>query len=213
MPKLKDIKLKVCGLKHNIQEVVALQPDYVGFIFYPKSPRYVEDLTPEDVQTIPDIIKKIGVFVNEELDKVLDLVKQFQLDIVQLHGYESVEYCAKLKEHDITIIKVFSGNNELDWMEFKVYEEVVDYFLFDTRTDQFGGTGHSFDWSRLEKVHLSKPVFLSGGINLDNVEQVSDIKNVNIYAIDVNSKFEVSPGLKNIELLKQLKDKMLCDTV
>ncbi|UII26676.1 phosphoribosylanthranilate isomerase [Fulvivirga maritima] len=213
MPKLKDIKLKVCGLRDNIEEVIALKPDYVGFIFYDKSPRFVGDLDPGVLHNIPDSIKKIGVFVNEDLEEVLHKVKTYQLDLVQLHGYETVEYCAKLKEEGVQVIKVFSGNNDLDWMEFKVYEEAVDYFLFDTRTEKLGGTGKSFDWSRLEKVHLTKPVFISGGVDLENVEKVSEIKEVHIHAVDVNSKFEISPGLKNINLLQQLKDKMLCDTV
>ncbi|MBL3658684.1 phosphoribosylanthranilate isomerase [Fulvivirga sediminis] len=213
MPKLKDIKLKVCGLRDNIDEVIALKPDYVGFIFYDKSPRFVGDLDPRVLHDIPNTIKKIGVFVNEDIEEVLHKVKTYRLDLVQLHGYETVEYCAKLKEEGVQVIKVFSGNNDLDWMEFKVYEEVVDFFLFDTRTDKYGGSGKSFDWSRLEKVHLSKPVFISGGVNLDNIEKVSDIQEVHIHAVDVNSKFEISPGLKNINLLKQLKEKMLCDTV
>lgn len=209
MPKLKELRLKICGLRDNIDEVVTLDPDYAGFIFYGPSPRYVgEGLVADQLRNLPASVKKVGVFVNQALGEVLSTVKEFDLQYVQLHGDESVGYCKRLKAEEVRIIKVFAGNAKLNQVLLDQYAPFIDFYLFDTRMEKFGGTGKVFNWTNLEGLDLQKPVILSGGIDLDNIDNIESLKGINIHAIDVNSNFEISPGLKNIALLENLKDKM-----
>lgn len=211
------LRLKVCGMKYqdNIQQVAALQPDYLGFIFYEKSARHF------DATHIPKIsktIKKTGVFVDVDLDFVLEKINKHNLQAVQLHGKESPEYCDALKKHHaelvsashpIKIIKVFSIKNEFDFNILKPYEAIVDYFLFDTKGKLPGGNGYTFDWNVLDNYPSTTPFFLSGGIGLHEVEDIKQFVNSKAskycYALDVNSKFEIEPGLKNIDDLKKFK--------
>ncbi len=226
------MKLKVCGMKftENIQQVAHLQPDYLGFIFYEKSKRNFEGIIPE----FSNLIKKTGVFVNEYIEIVISLVEEYNLDAIQLHGDESVEYVANLKkqlterrtlfieenkqikkkknkhyisESEVEIIKVFGIKDEFNFDVLEPYLEVVDYFLFDTKGKERGGNGIKFDWSVLEKYPFEKPFFLSGGIGLQDVDEVQKIikSNLPIYALDVNSKFESKPGVKKIEELEKFK--------
>ncbi|WP_221420198.1 phosphoribosylanthranilate isomerase [Fulvivirga sp. M361] len=202
-----DIRLKVCGLRDNIQEVIALAPDFVGFIFYPESPRYVGALEVGKIASMPESIKKIGVFVNEELPKVREIIHKYSLDLVQLHGHETVEYCKDLKTDGIGVIKVFSGNDLPSQELLQAYVPYIDYYLFDTRSENYGGTGQKFNWSQLEVLDLERPFFLSGGVDMDSIDHLKK-GTLSVYAIDVNSKFEMAPGLKDIKLLEQLKLKM-----
>ena len=226
------MKLKVCGMKYveNIQEVTALQPDYLGFIFYEKSKRNFEGIIPE----LPKSIKKTGVFVNEYLEIVISLVEEYQLDAIQLHGDESVEYVSQLKselakrralfieenkrekkkknkqyvsDSSVEIIKVFGIQDDFNFDVLQPYESTVDYFLFDTKGKERGGNGITFNWKVLENYNLKIPFFLSGGIGINEIEKLKEVlqKELPIYALDVNSKFEVKPGLKSIEKLKQFK--------
>lgn len=205
------MKLKICGMNHNPSEVAELQPDYLGFIFWEPSARYFTG----DMPTIPNPIKKVGVFVDADQEYVLEKVSLYQLDAVQLHGKESVEYCQQLKNsflsfrarsRKLDIIKVFSIKDDFDFSILKDYEEVCDYFLFDTKGKLPGGNGYTFDWSVLEKYPSQTPYFLSGGIGLESIQDlqefINSIASKNCFAIDVNSKFESVPGLKNIEDLK-----------
>ncbi|MDO7138367.1 tryptophan synthase subunit beta [Algibacter lectus] len=208
------MKLKICGMKYqeNMTEVAALQPDYLGFIFYDKSSRNFDTSIPE----ISNSIKKTGVFVNEDLEVVIEKIKTFNLQAVQLHGEESPEYCNDLKNRkaelvsaSLEIIKVFSIKNEFNFEVLKPYEAVCDYFLFDTKGKHPGGNGYTFDWNVLNNYPSTKPFFLSGGIGFDEIEAVKKFQQSTAskycYALDVNSKFEIEPGLKNIELLKDFK--------
>ncbi|MGB0879714.1 MAG: phosphoribosylanthranilate isomerase [Polaribacter sp.] len=191
----------------NIRLVAALQPDYLGFIFYEKSKRNFEGVIPK----LPKSIKKTGVFVDEHLEIVVSLVEEYQLDAVQLHGDESVEYIVKLKEYlrQVQIIKVFGIKDEFNFDILKPYLDVVDYFLFDTKGKERGGNGVQFDWSVLKKYPYKKPYFLSGGIGLEDVDSVLSFlrkrESKYCYAIDVNSKFESEAGLKKIKELKKFK--------
>ena len=202
------IKWKVCGLRDNIEDVVTLHPDYVGFIFYEHSPRYIGD----DF-SIPEIgypkIKKIGVFVNESMDFVFNTCIKYKLNYAQLHGNESPEYCEALHKKEIKIIKVFQVGEDFDFELLKSYESTIEFFLFDTKTKHYGGSGRTFDWSILKRYSLGKKYFLSGGLSLDNIDDLENLDLSAIEAIDVNSKFELSPGLKNLESLKALKEKVL----
>lgn len=192
--------------KDNIKAVAKLQPDYLGFIFYDKSARHFNETIPE----LPDSIKKVGVFVDEELDTVIEKIKEFNLQAVQLHGNELPEYCASI--NDIEIIKVFSIKDQFNFENLKPYEDVCDYYLFDTKGKLPGGNGYTFNWNVLEKYPSTKPYFLSGGIGLNEVEKIKLFKEspASKYCkvIDVNSKFEMEPGLKNIEELEKLKHEL-----
>ncbi|MBB5439236.1 phosphoribosylanthranilate isomerase [Pedobacter sp. AK017] len=205
-------KLKVCGMKltDNIEAVAALRPDYLGFIFYRQSKRFIAGLTPSFVRNLPAGIKKTGVFVNEELNKVAELAILYGLNAVQLHGSEPVKYCIALKgllaDHGIVLIKAFGIDEHFDFSQLKSYEPVVDYFLFDTQTAGHGGSGKTFNWSLLEKYTLNKPYFLSGGIGPDSIAQLKNITDTRLYAIDINSKFELTPGLKDIDKLTDFKN-------
>ncbi|UII30330.1 phosphoribosylanthranilate isomerase [Fulvivirga ulvae] len=209
MPKLSSVKLKVCGLRDNIAEVAALRPDFAGFIFYDRSPRYAGDMLLKNYfNDFPESTMKVGVFVNQPVEKVLDTARQFSLDFVQLHGDESFAECLHLKANGLGVIKVFAGNKVIDRKLLLEYAEVVDYYLFDTRLKSYGGNGVTFDWTVLKGLDLPKPVILSGGLTLENIRQLEELDDLDIYAIDINSQFEISPGLKNTELIKQLKEQM-----
>ncbi|GAA3610364.1 phosphoribosylanthranilate isomerase [Flavivirga amylovorans] len=215
------MKLKVCGMKYedNITQVANLLPDYLGFIFYKKSARHLNGSIPK----LPESIKKAGVFVDESLENVIEQINTHQLHAVQLHGKETPEYCDALrhaelvsashkknqKQVQVEIIKVFSIKNEFNFEILKPYEDVCDYFLFDTKGKLPGGNGYTFDWNVLNQYPSTKPFFLSGGIGLDQVEDIKKFKRSDAskycYALDVNSKFEIEPGLKNIEKLKEFK--------
>ena len=191
--------------RNNIEEVAQLRPDYLGFIFYEKSSRFFEGRIPE----IPKSIKKVGVFVNASLDYILEKIETHHLQVVQLHGNESVEFCRSLKRKHIEIIKVFSIKDVFDFSALKRYEDVCDYFLFDTKGKLPGGNGYTFNWTILNHYPSTKPFFLSGGIGLNELINIKKIKNSEAskycYALDVNSKFEIKPGLKNIEKLETFK--------
>ena len=203
--KKRNLKIKVCGMKHleNIQEVAALSPDYLGFIFYPKSPRDFEGEIPE----ISDTIKKTGVFVNADLDFVVEKVNKYNFKAVQLHGSETADYCLKLKQQvpAIEIFKVFGIKDRFDFSALDAYEGIVDYFLFDTKGKEKGGNGYTFDWSVLKQYKSKTPIILSGGLGIQELNKIEQILKTDlpIYALDLNSKFETEPGLKDTELLKE----------
>ncbi len=204
------MKLKICGMKYqeNMTQVATLQPDYLGFIFYDKSARNFDTSIPQ----ISNSIKKTGVFVNEDLDNVIQKINTFNLQAVQLHGEESPEYCKKLESQNIEIIKVFSIKDEFNFEVLKPYENVCDYFLFDTKGKLPGGNGYTFNWSVLNNYPSTKSFFLSGGIGLERIEDIKKFQQSKAskycYALDVNSKFEIEPGLKNISILKEFKNKL-----
>jgi phosphoribosylanthranilate isomerase len=199
------MKLKICGMKYpnNILEVGSLLPDYMGFIFWEKSARYFDEIIPE----LPKSIRKVGVFVNATLEEILNRTEKHDLQAIQLHGHESVAFCLELKTKlapSIEIIKVFSTDDTFDFSVLEPFEPVCDYFLFDTKGKLPGGNGTTFDWKVLENYPSAKPFFLSGGIGMDEMDAVHEILKTKlpIYAIDVNSKFEIEPGLKNTQLCK-----------
>tara|TARA_R100000005_G_C4931301_1_gene160173 strand:- start:228 stop:842 length:615 start_codon:yes stop_codon:yes gene_type:complete len=204
------MKLKVCGMREstNISELLKLQPDFMGFIFYGKSKRDVADgLDAQLLNAFPSSTKKVGVFVNAALDFVKEKVALFGLNLVQLHGDETPEFCADLKSYGIKVMKVFSVGESFDFDALEAYKPYVDFFLFDTKGKERGGNGELFNWELLNEYDGAVPYFLSGGIDLENIESLSDLK-VQPYAIDVNSKFEIEPGLKDVERLKELKNKL-----
>lgn len=202
------MKIKVCGMRDtaNLAELLELKPDFIGFIFYDKSPRFVgEALDEEFVKNIPKPIKKVGVFVNANPDFILRNVKKYDLQFVQLHGHETPDFCRTLKMRGANIIKAFSVDENFNFATLNNYKPHCDFFLFDAKGTQPGGNGITFNWDVLKRYDNDKPFFLSGGLSLENIEEVSKLENA-IFGLDVNSKFETAPALKDIEKLKQLME-------
>ncbi|QLG47186.1 phosphoribosylanthranilate isomerase [Costertonia aggregata] len=210
MPGTKDLvelQLKVCGMNKNTSEVAALRPDYLGFIFWEPSKRYFEG----DLPSIPHGVKKVGVFVDESIAQIAEKVKKYGLLLVQLHGNESPAFCNQLKKQipQIKIIKVFSIKDDFDFGQLHQFEDVCDFYLFDTKGKLPGGNGYAFNWSVLKNYPSTKPYFLSGGIGLEEIDAIKTFmkqpESQYCYVIDVNSKFEDEPGMKNIQKLKEFK--------
>jgi len=212
--------LKICGMKHNIVEVAKLQPDYLGFIFYEKSPRFFDA---EKIPSLPLGTKKVGVFVEASLDEIIAKAEMYNLDIIQLHGEESLHFCAALKgeinlensriensqpnqigyHFEPEVWKVFSIKDEFNFEILKRFENVVDKFLFDTKGKEKGGNGYTFNWEILKNYPSKKPFILSGGIGLEEIDALKELLKTElpIHAIDVNSKFENEPGMKDVSEL------------
>ena len=201
------IHLKICGMRdaENILSVAELQPDYMGFIFYPTSKRFVGSQF-EIPELLPKSIKRVGVFVNEMTKEILRLTNNHDLDFIQLHGGESVRQCAALKENGLGVIKVFSVDNHFDFKEVKPYKGTIDYVLFDTKSEYYGGTGRTFDWNSINKYDQQIPFFLSGGLNATNLEKTNDLVNMNLHALDINSGVEISPGVKSVDKIVEFKN-------
>ncbi len=203
------MKIKICGLKFesNILGLSKLEPDYMGFIFWEKSKRLVIDSTPNLSQTK---IKKTGVFVNADFKKIKDKVRVHKLEAIQLHGLESPEFCEKIKNLGVEIIKAFSIDENFNFNILEKYELCSDYFLFDTKGKSPGGNGISFDWEILRNYKHEKKFFLSGGIGIESLNAIKKIKNLSLplFCLDINSRFELNPGKKNIELIKSFKNSL-----
>jgi phosphoribosylanthranilate isomerase len=198
------MKIKVCGMREpdNIEAVAALPIDYMGFIFYKKSPRYVHEYLDFNYDAN---IERIGVFVNEKIEKIFDTIDEYDLHGVQLHGQEPPQYLDDLRllmPFDCTIIKAFAVDETFDFTTTSSYEGVADYFLFDTKSPNHGGTGIKFDWSILEKYTGETPFFLAGGIAPDDINLIKSLNIKQLYALDLNSKFETKPAVKDVGLLK-----------
>lgn len=211
-----NLKLKICGMKfrENIQEIAHLEPDFLGFIFYDNSVRnYLEDT----IIFIPKSIQKVGVFVNESPEEIIKKISKFDLNFIQLHGNESESYCLDLinqlseNQLNIKLIKSFSIDDTFDFSLLNDFQ-FVDYFLFDTKGKLLGGNGIKFNWKNLDKYHLNKPYFLSGGIGLEDVSNIiaflEQPASKYCYGIDVNSQFELEAGFKNKEKLQQFKTQL-----
>ena len=201
------MKLKVCGMKFqsNISKVSKLNPDFMGFIFWSKSKRFFN----EKSILISNKINKVGVFVNQDYDFIEEKINNFKLDFVQLHGEEDYQFCKKIKNR-CKVIKVFNIGTNFDFKILNSFESVCDYFLFDTKGDSYGGNGIKFNWKLLKKYPSKIPFLLSGGIDLTDFTEILKIKELEIplIGIDINSKFELKPGLKDIKKVKELIKKM-----
>ena len=200
------MELKVCGITNseNIMELIPLDISRLGFIFYHMSKRYVYGKLIEDgLKAIPKHIKKTGVFVNAEIAEIEQIINRYQLDSIQLHGDESPEFCNHFRRN-VEVIKTISIMNKSSFETAKLYDNACDLFLFDTQSEHYGGTGKTFDWQWLEEYTLDKPFYLSGGISLENFEEIKKLKHHQLLGVDVNSRFEIRPGIKDIEKIKQL---------
>ncbi len=185
----------------NVAELLELKPDFMGLIFWPKSKRCVPMDAPEFVKQKFDNVTKVGVFVNEEYDAILNYGSEFNLGAIQLHGDEDPEFCARVRK-DYPVIKAFGIAESADLDKLAPYVDSVDYFLFDTKTSGYGGSGQKFDWSILNDSRIQKPFLLSGGLGPDDASTVKSLNISNMIGIDLNSKFEDAPAQKNIEKLR-----------
>ncbi|BDS14488.1 phosphoribosylanthranilate isomerase [Aureispira anguillae] len=202
------MKVKVCGMRavDNLLELTQLNIDFVGFIFYPKSSRYV---AVPPVATIPHRIQKVGVFVNARLEEIDRNAEQFSLNYIQLHGDETVEYCQALKAKGYRLIKAFAVDETFDFDQLNAYEDYCDFFLLDAKGKSYGGNGIQFDWQILEHYTSQKHFFLSGGIDLGSINAIKNLAIPQLYGIDINSKFEIAPALKDIPKVQQLLDELI----
>ncbi len=209
------MKIKVCGMKYseNIQTIAELNPDYLGFIFYNKSPRFaLSKLDSNQLIKLDPNIKKVGVFVDESYENILRICCDYKIEMVQLHGFESPQFCLKLKKLGLRVIKAFGVDEGFNFKELELYSFSCDFFLFDTKTSKHGGSGRKFDWNCLKTYQMKMPFFLSGGISSEDLDEIKNLNLENLYAIDVNSRFEIKPGLKDPEkvnlLINEIRDEI-----
>lgn len=198
--------IKVCGLRdsNNIKDISALSPDYMGFIFYPSSPRFAKSLDNIALQQISKNTKKVGVFVNENLENILTYIYKYKLDAVQLHGSENITLCEKIKkETSVEVIKAIAVMDKSNFWITQKYNHVVDKFLFDTKTDIYGGSGQKFDWSILDEYQGEKEFLLSGGISTNDIKNIRKISHPKMVGVDINSRFEQAPGIKDTSLVQK----------
>lgn len=198
------LRVKICGMKdtRNIAHVAELKPDYMGFIFYRESPRYAGGLVREALRSIPSGIVKTGVFVNETVNSILSTAEYYSLTAVQLHGNESPADCLLFRQHGLQVIKALSIAGEKDFAVAANYNNSCDYLLFDTKTPLYGGSGQQYDWNILKNYKGELPFFLSGGISPGDAERILEFSHPLMYGIDLNSRFEKAPGIKNMDALK-----------
>lgn len=203
------MNIKVCGITtlKQLQQLDGLDIAFAGLNFYETSPRYVgENIDPEQLIQADLDVKTVGIFVDDDYETVMEKVEHYELHMVQLHGNESPELCKELSE-DTEVIKVFSIDDSVKDIDALVapYDAVCDYYLFDTATDKKGGSGKKFDWSLLTKAKIEKPFFLSGGIATSDAAALKQFKHPDFYGIDINSKFEKSPGIKDMASILEFK--------
>ena len=204
------MRIKVCGmtLPEQVNALDELGVQFAGFIFYSKSPRYIGNrISPQKMKEIKGQIAKVGVFVNTPYEELMETVDQYRLDMVQLHGDESAHYCDQVANY-VTVIKAFRlvEDDPLEWM-MRAYEDSCDMFLYDTLGSGYGGTGKKFNWNQLRNATLKKLYFLSGGIEPGDVDQLKNFSNEpvaeKLLAVDINSRFEISPGVKDMKKVKE----------
>lgn len=202
---MRSLKWKICGMRDpdNIALVAGLKPDLMGFIFYKKSPRYVTQWPPEGLE-LEEKTEVVGVFVNPDIQEIEERHDQKSFQWVQLHGNESPELCQIIKDKNIGVIKAFGVDDSFDFSQLKPYLETVDLFLFDTKSPHHGGTGKKFDWMLLKQYSYKKPFLISGGIGPGDQEALETLfdSDLPVYGIDINSRFESSPGIKNTHLIQ-----------
>lgn len=186
----------------NILAIGKLLPQYLGFIFYPESPRFVGD--DFRMPAIDPSIKKVGVFVNASSETIGEKVKQYKLDAIQLHGQEAPEQCQEIRAHNVLVIKAFPVGDKLEYQHIKRYHNAADFFLFDTKGKYHGGNARRFDWNILRDYDQQTPFFLSGGLTAEHIDEAKTLKDMNIAAVDLNSGVESAPAVKDIEKVKQV---------
>jgi phosphoribosylanthranilate isomerase len=194
-----ELKIKICGMKEpgNIREISGLNPDYMGFIFYPGSKRYAGNLPPEALVNLADTVDKVAVFVNAPREEIISTCRAYSIRILQLHGDEPPAYCRSFMEEGFRVIKAFRIGRSMDVGGMERYAKSADMFLLDTSAEGFGGTGKKFDWQHLARYHSPVPFFLSGGIDPGDAGRIMEMDIPQLHGVDLNSRFEIRPGVKN----------------
>lgn len=202
-PRHADMIIKVCGMRDpgNIAEVAALSPMLMGFIFYDKSPRCARGLDPEIVSQLPEFIRPVALTVNASFEEIMEICSRYGFHIVQLHGDESPELCRRLRQEGLVVFKAIAVGDDIDWAEVAPYEGAVDLFVFDRKSPKRGGSGEKFSWDLLENYPLSTPYLLGGGIGPDDIPEIIAAMRPGMAGIDINSRFESSPGVKDLPRL------------
>lgn len=210
---MKVPKIKICGMTDpgNVEAICLLQPDFLGYIFYSRSLRFVgKDPDPAIFSNVPGSIERVAVFVNEHLERMIEIMARYHIHMVQLHGMEPPETCAALKSIGKKVIKVFPADQADNASLMEQYSRCSDYFLFDTPVKTYGGSGRKFDWDVLKKLDTKKPFFLSGGIGVKDAGVIKSLSIPKMHAVDINSRFETEPGIKDIkkveEFIKSVRD-------
>jgi len=193
--------VKVCGMRDgdNIRELLNLDIDFMGMIFYEKSPRFISK--PPEV-LFPEKVQKTGVFVNATFKEIMDVAKKFNLDAIQLHGHETPEFCSKISQAGYTVLKAFGIDEKFNFEDIRTYEKACSFFVFDTKTKGYGGSGKKFNWEKLEEYQGDTGFLLSGGISPEDINTLKQFSHPQFKGVDLNSGFEIKPGIKNIEELK-----------
>lgn len=203
-PRHADMMIKICGMRdpENIAEVASLVPMLMGFIFHDGSPRNAQGISPDIIKNLPEFIRPVAVTVDKDFDEIMDLCHTYGFKIVQLHGDESPELCRQLRANGLTVFKAIGLNvEEVDWDSVKRYDNDVDMFLFDYKCKSHGGSGQKFSWRILNDYPLDTPYLLSGGIGPDDIDAIVEAMRPGMAGIDINSRFEIKPGLKNLSKL------------
>ena len=202
------MNFKICGMSdfENIKTISVLKPNYMGFIFWEKSPRYIKTSIP----ILPNEIIKTGIFVDASFKYIKKNIDKHNLKAIQLHGKESPGFCSLIKRFDVTVIKAFRVDKSFNFDKIKLYENSSDLFLFDSQGKLPGGNGYNFDWKILRNYKSEKPFFLSGGIGINNMDEIHKLlkSKLPVFGVDVNSKFESDPGIKKFKELKEFKNKL-----
>lgn len=197
----------------NIEAVAALRPDMMGFIFYAGSPRYAGTLAPEVVKSLPEGVTPIGLFVNSSEDEMMSISDRYGITTLQLHGDESPELCRRLKNRGYQILKAFGVDESTDWDRLLAYDGAADYLVLDSKSAAWGGSGRKFDWQLLKSHSPVTPFLLSGGIGPDDTEEITAIDIPSMAGVDVNSRFELSPGMKDVNLLSRFINSIRKNTI
>ena len=208
------MNIKVCGITQlkQLQQLEGLGIEFAGFVFVKDSPRYIgKKINTEDILRADFDLRKVGVFQDDDYETIMEAVEEYSLDVVQLHGDETPALCEELQE-DVEVIKSFSlqaADTNIDELVAD-YDEVCDYYLFDTKTadGKTGGTGSQFDWNLITKARIEKPFFLSGGIGPDDAKKILALKHPDLYGVDINSRFEKEPGVKDMALILQFRQQL-----
>lgn len=199
------IKIKICGMKHpqNINLISLLNTNFLGFIFYSYSYRFIGIPLPIEL-----MIKKVGVFVNYKIESLIKKVQKYVIEFIQLHGNEDIEFCEELYKNNFSIIKVFRVNEFFSFFVIQQYYNYSNYFLFETYSKQYGGSGKKFSWKKISGYTFNTKFFISGGIDTEDVERIKNILSIKFFGIDLNSQFEIEPGNKNRDELRRFIHKI-----
>lgn len=194
----------------NIQAVASLDVDALGFIFYPLSPRYcLPILEKEAFKNLPENTRRVGVFVNAPIEEVIQNAEEYALTTIQLHGNESPDVAMYLVARGLEVWKAFGINDSFDFKSTLPFQKICSAFVFDTKTDSHGGSGRKYNWDKLKEYEGKTPFLLSGGIKQGDVEAIKQFAHPAFWGLDLNSGFEIEPGLKDAQAIERFLSQLV----